>query len=88
MDEYENHPTQKPESLLERIVKASSNEGDYILDPFSGSFTTGAVAKRFNRKFIGIEINEEYVKMGIRRLELPSHYSEQELAKEKKKKDQ
>ena len=44
MDEYENHPTQKPEALLERIIKASSNEGDVVLDPFSGSFTTSAVA--------------------------------------------
>lgn len=86
MDEYENHPTQKPESLLERIIKASSNEGDLVLDPFSGSFSTGAVAKRLGRKFIGIEINEGYVKMGIRKLEIPSHYSLADLAKEKKRK--
>ena len=46
MDEYENHPTQKPEALLERIIKASSNPGDIVLDPFSGSFTTSAVAVR------------------------------------------
>ncbi|WP_241652864.1 adenine-specific DNA-methyltransferase [Latilactobacillus sakei] len=46
MSEYENHPTQKPEALLERIISASSNEGDIILDPFAGSFTTGAVAKK------------------------------------------
>lgn len=86
MDEYENHPTQKPEALLERIIKASSNEGDTVLDPFSGSFTTSAVAKRLNRKSIGIEVNQEYVKMGIRRLELPSHYGEDELVKDKKRK--
>ena len=86
MDEYENHPTQKPESLLERIVKASSNEGDVVLDPFSGSFSTGAVASRLNRRFIGIEINELYVKMGIRKLALPSNYSEAELEKQKKRK--
>lgn len=86
MDEYENHPTQKPESILERVIKASSNEGDIVLDPFSGSFSTGAVAKRLNRKFIGIEINVDYVKMGIRKLEIPSHYSPEELAKEKKRK--
>lgn len=86
MDEYENHPTQKPEKLLERIIKASSNEGDIVLDPFSGSFSTTAVAKKLNRKVIGIEINPEYVKMGIRRLGLPSHYTEDELAKEKKRK--
>lgn len=86
MDEYENHPTQKPEALLERIIKASSNSDGVVLDPFSGSFTTGATAKRLGRKSIGIEINEEYVKIGIRRLEIPSKYSDDELAKEKKRK--
>ena len=50
------YPTQKPESLLERIIKASSNEGDIILDPFSGCGTTVAVSERLNRKWIGIDI--------------------------------
>ena len=68
MVEYENHPTQKPTALLERIVKASSNEGDIVLDPFSGTFTTSYVAKKFNRKSIGIEIDEKYAKIGIRRV--------------------
>lgn len=68
MDEYENHPTQKPIALLERIIKASSNEGDVILDPFSGTFTTSYVAKSLNRKSIGIEINEDFTKIGIRRV--------------------
>lgn len=86
MHEYENHPTQKPEALLERIIKASSNVGDLVLDPFSGSFTTSAISKKLNRQSIGIEINSEYVKMGLRRLNLPSHYSNEELAKEKKRK--
>jgi len=86
MEEYENHPTQKPEALLERIVKASSNVGDIVLDPFSGSFTTSSVAKKLNRKSIGIEINEEYVKIGVRRLSLPSNFSVDELLKEKKRK--
>ncbi|BAT54374.1 type II DNA modification methyltransferase [Nostoc sp. NIES-3756] len=86
MDEYENHPTQKPEALLERIVLASSNVGDMVLDPFSGSFSTCAVAKRLGRKSMGIEINEEYVKIGIRRLDLPSPYTYEELAKEKRRK--
>ena len=45
MPEYEEHPSQKPEALLERIIKVSSNEGDIILDPFSGTFTTSEVAK-------------------------------------------
>lgn len=86
MDEYENHPTQKPESLLERIIKASSNSGDLVLDPFSGSFTTSAVSKKLGRKSIGIEVNEEYVKIGLRRLDLPSDYHEDDLIKEKKRK--
>lgn len=67
MHEYENHPTQKPESLLERIILASSNPGDVILDPFSGTFTTSAVAKRLGRKTIGIDWAKEYVKIGLRR---------------------
>ena len=67
MDEYENHPTQRPEVLLERIIKASSNPGDVVLDPFSGSFTTSAVAVRLGRVGIGIDMNEEYYEMGLRR---------------------
>lgn len=67
MDEYENHPTQKPEALLERIIKASSNPGDVVLDPFSGSFTTSAVAVRLGRVAVGIDLNEEYYEMGLRR---------------------
>lgn len=86
MEEYENHPTQKPESLLRRIIEASSNEGDLVLDPFAGSFTTCSVAKKLGRKSIGIEINEEYVKIGIRRLNIPSEYPQEELMKVKKRK--
>lgn len=86
MDEYENHPTQKPIALLERIVLASSNPGDTVLDPFAGSFTTGAVAVASGRKFLGIEVNSEYVKMGLRRLNIHSHYSAEELTKVKKRK--
>lgn len=86
MEEYENHPTQKPEVILERVIKASSNEDDIVLDPFSGSFSTCAVAKRLNRRSIGIEINPEYVKMGLRRVDVPSHYTKKELEKVKKRK--
>lgn len=68
MSEYENHPTQKPTALLERIIKASSNEGDIVLDPFSGTFTTSYVAKNLKRKSIGIEIDEDFTKIGIRRV--------------------
>lgn len=52
---YGKHPAQKPEALLERIILASTKEGDLILDPFMGSGTTGIVAKKLNRRFIGIE---------------------------------
>lgn len=86
MDEYENHPTQKPESLLERIILASSNENDIILDPFSGSFTTAAVAVRLNRKAIGIEINHEYYKIGIRRTNISNIYNGDLLLKDKSRK--
>nr|WP_321226847.1 adenine-specific DNA-methyltransferase [uncultured Psychroserpens sp.] len=84
MEEYEEHPTQKPMDLLRRVILASSNEGDVVLDPFSGSFTTSAVAKELNRKSIGIEINEEYVKNGIRRLDIATHYKNEELLKPEK----
>lgn len=58
---FGKHPTQKPESLLERIVLSSTNEGDIVLDPFCGSGTTGAVALRHGRRFIGIDMDEAYL---------------------------
>jgi len=70
MSEYENHPAQKPEKLLERIVLASSREGDVVLDPFSGTFTTSAVAQRLNSRTIGIELQKAYVMIGLRRLHI------------------
>jgi site-specific DNA-methyltransferase (adenine-specific) len=84
MDEYENHPTQKPIALLERIVKASSNEGDLVVDPFSGTFTTSYVAKQLKRKSLGIEINEEYVKIGLRRLQIATEFDGELLRRERK----
>lgn len=86
MAEYENHPSQKPEALLERVIRASSNPGDLVLDPFAGTFTTGAVARRLCRRSIGIDLNEAYVKIGIRRLEIPSDYAPEDLAKAKMRK--
>ncbi len=85
MEEYENHPTQKPEALLERIILASSNEGDIVLDPFSGTFTTSSVAVKNNRKAIGIELNEEYYKIGIRRTNISEEYNGTKLKKDKSK---
>lgn len=63
------HPTQKPEYLLERIVLASTEEGQVILDPFCGSGTTGVEAVKYGRKFIGIDVNEEYMEISRKRLE-------------------
>jgi len=67
MEEYENHPSQKPESLLERIILASTHKGSLVLDPFAGTFTSAAVAKRLGRISISIESQEEYLKIGLRR---------------------
>src|SRR5262245_37244213 len=64
-----SHSTQKPEALLHRVVLSSTNPGDVVLDPFFGSGTTGAVAKRLGRRFIGIERDPEYVRVARRRIE-------------------
>lgn len=70
MPENTAHPTQKPEKLIAKLILASSNEGDLILDPFMGSGTTGVVAKKLKRNFIGIEQNPLYVAWGKKRLEI------------------
>jgi adenine-specific DNA-methyltransferase len=84
MDEYEEHPTQKPVSLLERIIIASSNVGDLVMDPFSGTFTTSFVSQGLGRRSIGIDIEEEYIKIGLRRLSLATHYKGEPLIKPSK----
>lgn len=84
MEEYENHPTQKPIALLERIIKASSNIGDLVLDPFSGTFTTSFVANSLGRKSIGIDISEEYFKIGLRRVLHKTEFNGEVLSKEPK----
>jgi len=63
------HPTQKPEKLIATFIKASSNPGDLIFDPFIGSGTTAVVADRLGRKFFGCDINPDYVEMALGRLE-------------------
>lgn len=63
------HPTQKPEALLARIIMSSTKPGDVVLDPFFGSGTTGAVAKRLNRHFVGIEREQEYIDAAHARIE-------------------
>lgn len=65
------HPTQKPEAIIERMVLASSDEGDLVVDPFSGSGTTLRVCQQLNREAIGIELNEEYVEQTKERLKRP-----------------
>ena len=62
------HPTQKPEAMLHRVILAASNPGDVILDPFFGTGTTGAVAKRLGRDFIGIEREAEYAEVAKKRI--------------------
>ncbi|RAL24892.1 site-specific DNA-methyltransferase [Lujinxingia litoralis] len=65
--EHGKHPTQKPIALLDRIVQAASNEGDLILDPFCGSSTTGVAALKNKRRYVGLDQNEEYLDLSIRR---------------------
>lgn len=65
------HPTQKPEGIYERMILASSNEGDLVLDPFVGSGTMLRVCQQINRKGIGIDINQEYIEMASERLKEP-----------------
>ncbi|MCR9143525.1 MAG: DNA methyltransferase [bacterium] len=70
MSENTPHPTQKPEKLLAKILLASSQPGDRVLDPFAGSGTTGVVARKLGREFQMIELEEEYCLYALRRLEL------------------
>lgn len=63
------HPTQKPEEMLKRVILASSNKGDLVLDPFVGSGTTVVVAKKYGRKWIGIDKEDKYIKSTLKRLE-------------------
>ncbi len=65
---FGKHPTQKPVALLERIILASTNEGDLILDPFAGSSTTGVAAIKCRRRFVGAELESEFIKLSIDRL--------------------
>ena len=66
---FGKHPTQKPLALLERIILASTKPGDTVLDPFTGSSTTGLAAIRHGRHFIGIETNTDYLELSVKRLD-------------------
>jgi DNA modification methylase len=65
---YGKHPTQKPEQIIEQLISLLSNEDDIILDPFMGSGSTGIVAKKLNRNFIGIELCPEYFNIATKRI--------------------
>ncbi|TCV76365.1 modification methylase [Neorhizobium sp. R1-B] len=73
------HPTQKPEALLARVIMASTKPGDVVLDPFFGSGTTGAVAKRLGRNFVGIEREQDYIDAAAARIEAVEPLGKAEL---------
>jgi site-specific DNA-methyltransferase (adenine-specific) len=83
--EFGKHPTQKPLELLNRIIASSSNKGDWILDPFVGSGTTGIVSSILNRNFVGIDLNREYLDIAIKRLK--AKYKENLLFSPKNRND-
>jgi modification methylase len=85
-DGIKAHPTQKPEALLYRILLACTKPGDVILDPFFGTGTTGAVARRLGRRWIGIEREKSYVKVALQRIEstLPLDESAMQVVPDKR----
>jgi DNA modification methylase len=81
------HSTQKPEELLKRVILSTTKQGDLVLDPFFGTGTTGAVAKKLKRKFIGIEREPEYIKLAENRIAgIKSCYEEADWIEEEKEK--
>ena len=74
------HPTQKPEALLHRVILSSTKPGDTVLDPFFGTGTTGAVAKRLGRDFIGIEREDDYIKVANKRIKAVEPCDEDSIA--------
>ena len=73
MPENTDHPTQKPEKLIAKLILASSRKGDFVFDPFLGSGTTAVVSKKLDRRFCGIELNEEYCCWAIKRLKMATN---------------
>ena len=76
---HKGHSTQKPEALLYRVLLSSTNKGDVVLDPFFGSGTTGAVAKKLGRHFIGLEREDKYIKLATDRIKQIDTLSDEEL---------
>jgi site-specific DNA-methyltransferase (adenine-specific) len=70
MPENTDHPTQKPEKLLAKLILASTNENDLVFDPFLGSGTTAVTAKKLNRKFCGVEVDEVFASLALKRLDI------------------
>ncbi|HOJ52254.1 MAG TPA: site-specific DNA-methyltransferase [Syntrophales bacterium] len=77
---FGKHPTQKPIALLERIILASTNEGDLVFDPFAGSSTTGVAAVNLKRRFVGCELESDFISLSINRLEQAVKMKESSLA--------
>jgi len=73
MPENTDHPTQKPEKLIAKLILASSNPGEIVFDPFLGSGTTAVVAKKLGRRFLGVEINREYCCWALKRLSIAAN---------------
>jgi site-specific DNA-methyltransferase (adenine-specific) len=71
------HSTQKPEELLKRVILSTTKQGDIVLDPFFGTGTTGAVAKKLKRNYIGIEKEQEYITLAKKRIEKINEYFEE-----------
>lgn len=74
MPENTDHPTQKPEKLIAKLILASSNKNDVVFDPFLGSGTTAVTAKKLGRRFVGIEKEKEYVALAFKRLQLADNH--------------
>ncbi|RJX31598.1 MAG: site-specific DNA-methyltransferase [Oxalobacter sp.] len=82
--QFGKHPTQKPVSLLNRILLASTEPGDWVFDPFSGSSTTGVAATKLGRKFVGCELDEEAIAVSVKRLTKAVEDASTDLAKEQR----
>lgn len=79
---FGKHPTQKPEDLLKRIVLASTNKGDLVLDPFTGSSTTGIAAYLYGRNFIGVDTDKKFLDVSVKRFEeLDKKFKEKNIKK-------
>ena len=82
------HPTQKPESLLHRVIISATNEGDIVLDPFFGTGTSGVVAKKLGRMFVGIEREEKYIREAASRISNTEPYDRESLQITQRRRDE